>query len=313
MILVVSPSKPVTYTSKNTPRRQATINEYEPEINALYDAVEQSSASLVPPPSEFTPITTLDFTRSVISNILRKPLFDTSEGDEKDLFEYGCDSLQATWVRNALLKGIREEAGKRGLDVRSVSDSIVYRHPTVKLLAGWVYKFLSATHTNGVQNGVSGQANGHTHEETDEEKVKKMEEMVEKYTTSFLVPISPPRYSSSSSSGSKVVLLTGTTGGLGSNTLATLMDDPSVNKVYALNRPGKLSLRDRQRAMFEERGLGSKVGELEGGKVVLLESDTSSPGLGLDVNVFEDVSCLLPRYSVENTKRFFWPLRLSAR
>ncbi|KAI0070275.1 acetyl-CoA synthetase-like protein [Panus rudis PR-1116 ss-1] len=39
MILVVKPSKPFAYTVKNTARRQAIINEYESEIDALYARV----------------------------------------------------------------------------------------------------------------------------------------------------------------------------------------------------------------------------------------------------------------------------------
>ena len=40
MIIVSSPSKPFTYTAKSTPRRSAIINEYKPDIDALYATVE---------------------------------------------------------------------------------------------------------------------------------------------------------------------------------------------------------------------------------------------------------------------------------
>lgn len=43
MVIVASLSKPFTYTGKGTPRRNAVLNAYEPEIEQAYAAVEESS------------------------------------------------------------------------------------------------------------------------------------------------------------------------------------------------------------------------------------------------------------------------------
>ena len=86
MITVASPLKPFEYTAKNDPRRHAIIKQYEGEINALYDAVEESAQSDLAPPSFWSHESTLDFVRSVVSRVLEHPV-----ADGEDLFHSGCD------------------------------------------------------------------------------------------------------------------------------------------------------------------------------------------------------------------------------
>ena len=86
MIVVASPSKPFTYTAKNTPRRQALINEYEPEINALYDAVDESTQADLAPPATWSEENAKDFVHAVVSRVLDHPVTDNV-----DLFQSGCD------------------------------------------------------------------------------------------------------------------------------------------------------------------------------------------------------------------------------
>ncbi len=86
MILVSSPSKPFTYTTKNTARRLPAIEDYEDEIQALYDTVEDNILPDIPPPCQWDATSTVGFIRAVVRHILKQPL-----SDEDDLFEYGCD------------------------------------------------------------------------------------------------------------------------------------------------------------------------------------------------------------------------------
>ena len=46
MILVSFPKGPFILTAKLTARRQVVIVEYEPEIDALYDAVEETAQAV---------------------------------------------------------------------------------------------------------------------------------------------------------------------------------------------------------------------------------------------------------------------------
>lgn len=86
MILVASPHKPFTYTAKSTPRRQAIINEYEEEINALYDAVDETTQADLLPPRSWSPPDSKEFIRTVVRRVL-----DHAIGDSEDLFQRGCD------------------------------------------------------------------------------------------------------------------------------------------------------------------------------------------------------------------------------
>ena len=86
MILVASPSKPFTYTAKNTPRRQAIINEYEKEIETLYTSAERTIQYHTPLPSiqDFEHI--LPYVRKVVHGVLGQTI-----GDTDDVFQHGCD------------------------------------------------------------------------------------------------------------------------------------------------------------------------------------------------------------------------------
>jgi FlaA1/EpsC-like NDP-sugar epimerase len=88
------------------------------------------------------------------------------------------------------------------------------------------------------------------------------------------------------------IVLTGTTGALGSHLLAQLLKSDKVERVWALNRRSKdgiAATEKRQQASFEEKKL--EVELLQSGKLVFLESDLAEGGLGLEKEVLEDVSC----------------------
>ena len=86
MIIVSKPEKPFTYTAKGTPRRPAIINEYQPEIEALYATVDETTQAHLPPPRSWNPTQTIDFVRSVVHEVMKRQV-----ADEDDLFQRGCD------------------------------------------------------------------------------------------------------------------------------------------------------------------------------------------------------------------------------
>jgi hypothetical protein len=86
MIIVASPSKPFMYTAKMTARRQAILKDYDEEINALYDVVEQTSQVDIPIPPEWTPSQSLDYMRHVVHKVMTQNV-----ADEVDIFQHGCD------------------------------------------------------------------------------------------------------------------------------------------------------------------------------------------------------------------------------
>lgn len=91
--MVASPSKPFVYTAKLTARRQAVIVDYEPEIEALYEAVEESTQAVGKIPSSWTSETSLSFVRNVIGSVLKLPI-----ADEDDIFLNSCDRFVPEFV-----------------------------------------------------------------------------------------------------------------------------------------------------------------------------------------------------------------------
>lgn len=85
----------------------------------------------------------------------------------------------------------------------------------------------------------------------------------------------------------ETILLTGSTGGLGSYILAKLLEVPSVKRVFALNRAGSGSIKARQINMLQDRGVDSAIADDE--RVTFLEGDTTLPNLGLASEVYEEV------------------------
>jgi hypothetical protein len=86
MIIVASPSKPFGYSAKMTPRRQAILSAYEAEINALYEAVAETSQVDIPAPKQWGPAETLAFVRQTVASVLK-----LSIADDAKFFDHGCD------------------------------------------------------------------------------------------------------------------------------------------------------------------------------------------------------------------------------
>ncbi|KAJ3847468.1 hypothetical protein EV368DRAFT_51127 [Lentinula lateritia] len=266
MILVASPFKPFTYTAKNTARRQLILDQYEEEIEAVYKAVEETTQSDIPAPVEWNLLSTKSFVRNIVTQVLSHTVKD---GD--DIFQYGCDSLQATWIRNTIHRALRESAE---IDIRQSTSNFVYDHPTINQLA---------RHVLSVALGEEGTGNT-----VQENKVKLMEQMVEKYIADF--PAAPSEVKQLSHHDQKVVLLTGSTGALGSHILDELVKYKGVKKIYALNRKGIDGLADRQRMALKERGLNEPVEDIECRRVVLLEGNTSVSNFGLEAEIFNEMT-----------------------
>jgi NAD(P)-dependent dehydrogenase (short-subunit alcohol dehydrogenase family) len=152
---------------------------------------------------------------------------------------------------------------------------VVYAHPTIASLVTFC---------------TSSDINEGSDAEEQDEKCKAMLALVTKYTQD--IPSFKPSSSTELPSDQAVIVVTGTTGSLGSNLLEALILSSAVAKIYALNRPSTSgdSLAMRQRRSFTERGLDDTL--LGSEKVVLLEADLCEPSLGLHEAVLEEVASL---------------------
>lgn len=86
MILIASTHKPFQYTAKLTPRRHVVIKMYEDEIEALYNAVDESSQGGITAPVQWTEEATRGFVKENVWSVLGKRV-----PDDADIFQHGCD------------------------------------------------------------------------------------------------------------------------------------------------------------------------------------------------------------------------------
>ncbi|KAF9017319.1 hypothetical protein BDZ89DRAFT_1074872 [Hymenopellis radicata] len=108
-----------------------------------------------------------------------------------------------------------------------------------------------------------------------------------------------------------VVLVTGTTGFLGTGILAKLLDSPDVRRIYAVNRSSKdgTALEDRQKAAFEERGYDAML--LDSPKLLLVETSLTERGLGVYSRLEEDIRNSIT-HIIHNAWRVHFSLPLSS-
>lgn len=180
-------------------------------------------------------------------------------------------SLQATWIRNSLLRALRDSAQ---IDTRQSTENFVYNYPTISSLSSYILSL--ACGISETTNITDAKAN----------KSSAMQAMVDKYTEDF--PLHQGKKISEHSN--RGVMITGTTGALGCYVLSKLAVDANVAVVYAINRPNKhgQSLRERQEKALLDRGLDPTL-VLGSTKVRLVEADLSISGFGISPELWKEV------------------------
>jgi hypothetical protein len=150
---------------------------------------------------------------------------------------------------------------------QKIPQNFVYAYPSIEELAVAITKLVN----NDTDSNTTAKA--------------LVEEMIAKYSQGFEDAVVHER---SDTSGGIVVLLTGSTGGLGSHILEILLGLASVERVYAFNRRGRTPVSERQTEAFVDRALDVQL--LSSDKLVYLEGDASKQDLGLPVDVWTTVS-----------------------
>ncbi|KAG5729986.1 Linear gramicidin synthase subunit D [Termitomyces sp. T112] len=276
MILVATPSKPFQYTPKGTPRRHVILDSYEEEIDTIYQAIEESSQTDIPIPTHFDEHTSLEFVRKAVENVLTSRLLS----DDDDFFQNGCDSLQATWIRNTILHALRQLTK---ISVESIPINFVYLNPSIRRLGAYLAQISNPLTDNKSAFNDTGVT------------VSQMNELVDRYSVSFKQHQPSPSHVVDPCHD--IVLLTGSTGGLGSYILEALVRDINVVRIYALNRPptGGTNTREKQSAALENRSIDHSV--LDSPKVVFIDGDTSHHNLDLSAVHYEElrtqVTCII--------------------
>lgn len=247
-IAVASSHKPFVRTAKGSIIRLLTTATYKDEIDALY-ADEGPSAR--PYQKNIDGLEERKI-RAVFAEVL--PAFHDDTADDTDILSLGVDSLDVLALTNALNKVIEGVA---------VTTSTIYSNPSVKQLAD----VLSVKIKN-------------TRQETPTPctREEKLDKMVRKYThelmRSTFVPASPQHPLM------HTVVLTGSTGSLGSHILEQLLNNPSVDRVYCLNRSSDAATRQKSTFDTHHHSLTNFS------KASFLHTDFSKEFFGLDESTY---------------------------
>ncbi|KAH7914162.1 acetyl-CoA synthetase-like protein [Hygrophoropsis aurantiaca] len=268
MVLVADPTKAFEYTPKGAPRRHSILDAHRAEIESAYASSEQASASNAVAPAAWDFVSTLRWTLNILQRVLSQPV-----QAHDDVFHLGCDSLRAIRIRNIFASVLRKSMST--FEQVMLSLDFVYRHPTAQEMALYLVNIIGDDSAPTPMPPYAWPS-----------KLQEMEDLVKRMsaTSNELNVHKPP------SSSSDVVLLTGTTGALGSHLLNHLCDCDDVKRIYALNRGDKGdmdNLRRRQKDTLVVRGIRPSI--LQTGKVVLISGDLTMPGWNLDPDLFDEL------------------------
>ncbi|KAF8996492.1 hypothetical protein BDQ17DRAFT_1364270 [Cyathus striatus] len=272
MIIFTQSAKPISRTAKGNVARNATYIAFAKEIAECYQRSESSVSGALPLP-HFEIKNGDVLKRSLRGHIatamnLPEPL---PFGDDKDFFEYGMDSLQATRLRRAFLN---------------------------KFVVNKLFHSISHLMVHGDNKEAV---------DPEEQRISAMHRMVEHYSQELNTVFDHLVSESSKVNGvhqkqasGNVVILTGSTGSMGCFVLANLVKNPAISKVICFNRPSP-DIRQRQESLCKRRG--SVISDWE--KVVFYEVDLSQVNFGLDKAQYEEL------YQASHIIHTAWPVNFS--
>ncbi len=250
LLLFTTSAKPMSRAGKGTIQRATTLQQYAKEIDALYTGSDPNEESLDLDTKDFPSMS------SSIRYVIEHSTKLESLGDEDDFFTHGMDSLQVLQV----VRRLRTSLSKNGIDV-NITTSTIYMHPTVAELSKAILQLVHPSLTNGAM--------------PEEDDILKMQESLEKWSSDL-----PDQNKDSS----LTVVLTGSTGSLGSYLLDALLAEPKVTKVYCLNRSNDAG--QRQLKSNSSRGLTTSWNPE---RVSFLQTDMSKPLFGLSEPIYNEL------------------------
>ncbi|OAA34168.1 Male sterility, NAD-binding protein [Beauveria brongniartii RCEF 3172] len=249
LVTLSDPEKPFLYSAKGSLRRGAVIKMYKKDIETLFSAQE------VIKPAQLNTATLESLTASVRSLFNSVSPGGTIE-DEDDFFLHGIDSLQVINIAKRIAAGLKAAGVAEDRAVLAPRD--IYAESTISKLTSFLFSRIHGTQSNGA----------HSQEEI-------LQALVDKYSADLAKrsDTRPPAKSTG-----KTVLLTGSTGSLGSYFLHFLIQDPEVAKVVCLNR-SQDGGRAKQLEANKERGLSTDLD-----RVAFFHADLSRPDLALEAH-----------------------------
>ncbi|KAK4510075.1 uncharacterized protein ATC70_006244 [Mucor velutinosus] len=253
MVKILPFNKVLPSTDKGTVMRKKAESTYQDVVEKLYKDFLEGPASHTKTnagddTSVWTPEQTENFLITCAAEVLDVPQ-TTFKDRTQSIFDFGLNSLSAIQLRNRIAEYFDD-----------VSQSFLFQHPSIISMREAL---------------MSGQEDPSTQIERQYQRTQKLAESYIKMAKRDF----PRARNSYDQNKSKVILLTGVTGSLGSFMLRDLLQDPTVDKVYCCIRGKDSQLRDRLVEAFESRSLDTSL--LNTNRVEVLPMRFSEPFLGL--------------------------------
>lgn len=259
-VLFTQPQKPMVRAGKGTVSRAATLKAYTSEFDALY----RDADSLVIDLKDGFNNQNERLNEETIKKCVKESILSTVRWSSLDelanFFALGMDSLQALAVVRKL---------RQSLATSTIALSTVYTNPSLSAVTNAILRLLDERQTSQVSQ--------------DQMRVKRLHDTIDEYKLSIDSRLLPGP-SSSSESRPEVVILTGSTGTLGSHILDALLNDPTVGHIYCLNR--KNNGQSRQLEKNRHFGLQS---HLNNPRVSFITADLSEEYFKLSERQYNDL------------------------
>ncbi|KAK6386277.1 putative NRPS-like protein biosynthetic cluster [Exophiala oligosperma] len=256
-VAVADRSKPFRLNAKKNIQRRHTEHEHQETIDAIYSkSIYSHNRILNNDP-------TLGQVQEFVLDAMGDMLAISDLTLSSDIVSHGIDSLHILQISAFLIDTIEQQTGKE----TRVPAAWIYNNPTPGHMADIVYGSITGSELSAL---------GDTRRTASS---KSVEQWATEHTQGLpaAVRAAPP------SKPSHDIILTGSTGSLGSYILDQLLKMPTVNHIYCFNRAS--DGRAKQIKSFEARGLA--VGALTAERVQFYQVKYGEPRFGLSVQVYD--------------------------
>lgn len=264
-------------SSKGAVQRQPTMVQKQDLIDNLYDSAETEQSN-----SLDLDLESLDTLKKSLTAGMQASMQISDKIDPtSNFFELGMNSLQIVQLSRMIRSGLEAVSG---LPDQFPKPALIYKCPTVDGLA------------QTIMSVASGENLPPTPPQEQDNIIAEMQEARKKYAFEHdkfqrnTKPLSE-----------KTVMLTGSTGRLGSYLLHSLLSDKNIRKVYCLGRSPAEELQERQLKSQQEKGLSC---DFE--RVVFHQSDVKQELWGLSQNLISEM-----RESVTHIIHNAWPVNFN--
>lgn len=251
-LVVLEPGESLPRSDKGSVLRKEAYRQYERKIRQIYSSTYVKGDSLAVPKSN------TDCLEDILNTMIREELQIAQHlGPDDDFFEWGVNSLQVVRIQRGIISIVKECQGL--LPKSKITADFVYRHNTINKLCVALKKNTSLI----------------IDEEDDGD-------LVDEYVS---------RFSLSEEADNHTVLLTGSSGSLGSYLLSHLVSLPQVAEVICFVRSSSNcnaetgSLTEQRVEAAENKG-ATITSDLQN-KVVVVRGDPSATRFGLTPNAYE--------------------------